>query len=100
MTVERAVPAASTIRLEGVFDGAVAWRLASMLVHADASRRLEVDLSKVREFHDVAIAVLGQALTRSPARVTLRGLRQRQVVVLRYFGVDARLLESARSDAA
>jgi hypothetical protein len=62
---------------------------------------LRVDLTKVREFHDFAVAVLAQALTRCRAQVTLLGLRQHQIRVLRYFGVDTAPLERAAvADAA
>jgi hypothetical protein len=89
------------IRLEGVFDGLAARRLEALLVEAEADAEVHVDLTQVREFHDFGIAVLGQALTRSRAHVTVRGLRQHQLRVLRYFGVDAGPLESAVvSDAA
>ena len=88
--------AASVIRVEGVFDAPVARRLAAMLVEADAGRRVQVDLTHVREFHDVGVVVLGQALARTHARVTLRGLRQHQLAVLRYFGVDPRSPSSSR----
>ncbi len=94
MRVEPAA-AASVIRVEGVLDAPVARRLAAMLVEADAARRVQVDLTHVREFHDVGVVVIGQALARSRARVTLRGLRQHQIAVLRYFGVDTRALERA-----
>jgi anti-anti-sigma regulatory factor len=101
MRLEQAVTAESAIRLDGIFDGLAARRLEALLVAADAGVRLRIDLTQVREFHDFGIAVLGLALTRSRAHVTIRGLRQHQVRVLRYFGVDTGPLESAvLSDAA
>src|SRR5512133_3815682 len=101
MRIEQAVPAEASIRIEGVLDGIAARRLEALLVAADAGVPFHIDLTHVREFHDFGIAVLGQALTRSRAKVTLRGLRQHQIRVLRYFGIDAGPLESAVvSDAA
>ena len=55
----------------------------------------------MREFHDFGIAVLAQALTRRKAEVTLPGLRQHQIRVLRYFGIDTAPPERAAvADAA
>jgi hypothetical protein len=88
------VPDAS-VRLEGTFDGVAARRLEAVLAAAQAGARIHVDLTQVREFHDFAVAVLGYALTRSRAHVTVRGLRHHQLRVLRYFGVDPRPLASA-----
>jgi len=60
-----------------------------------------IDLTQVREFHDFGIAVLAQALTRRKAEVTLPGLRQHQIRVLRYFGIDTAPPERAAvADAA
>lgn len=101
MRVEQVVTAETVIRLEGIFDGPAARRLESVLVRANAGAWIRIDLTQIREFHDFGIAVLGQAMTRSRAHVTLRGLRHHQTRVLRYFGVDAGPLESALlSDAA
>ena len=91
----------SVIRLEGTFDGLAARRVEALLAGAEGGLRFQIDLTHVREFHDFAIAVLAQALTRCRASVALRGLRQHQVRLLRYFGVDAAPLgRVALSDAA
>jgi hypothetical protein len=69
------------------------------LLGAASGDRVVVDVTRVREFHDFGVAALGRALTRCRADVKVRGLRQHQVRVLRYFGVDAEPLERAvRSD--
>ena len=83
------------IRLEGVFDGIVARRLEAVLTRAEAGARLRVDLTKIREFHDFGLAVLAHAMTLSRAEVVLTGLRQHQVRVLRYCGLDTTPLEQA-----
>jgi anti-anti-sigma regulatory factor len=85
----------SIIWLEGVFDGVAARHLEEKLLQTVPGDRILVDLTQVREFHDFAVAVLGRALTLCRAEVKLRGLRQHQVRVLRYFGVDAGPLERA-----
>lgn len=90
----------SPIHLSGSFDGVAARRLEAQLALAEPGTRLRVDLTKIRDFHDFGIAVLAQALSRCRARVTLLGLRQHQVRVLRYFGVDTAPLERALADAA
>ena len=85
----------SIISLEGVFDGVAALRVEEALLRAGPGDRVLVDLTKVREFHDFGVAVLGRALARCQAEVKLRGLRQHQIRVLRYFGVDTGPLERA-----
>ncbi len=85
----------SIISLEGVFDGVAARHLEEELLRAEPGDRILVDVTQVREFHDFGVAVLGRALTRCRGEVRLRGLRQHQVRVLRYFGVDAGPLERA-----
>jgi anti-anti-sigma regulatory factor len=87
-------------RLSGAFDGLAARRLEALLARAEPGDHLRIDLTKVREFHDFGIAVLAHALTRCKAHVTLVGLRQHQIRVLRYFGVDTEPLERAATDDA
>jgi anti-anti-sigma regulatory factor len=95
MRPDDAVREHSVIRLEGVLDGIVARRVEAMLTRAKPGARLDLDLTQVREFHDFGIAVLGHALTHTPAQVTLRGLRQHHIRVLRYFGIETASLEGA-----
>jgi anti-anti-sigma regulatory factor len=85
----------SIIWLEGVFDGVAAGHLEEKLLRARTGDRVLVDATQVREFHDFGVAVLGRALTHCRAEVKVRGLRQHQVRVLRYFGVDAGPMERA-----
>jgi anti-anti-sigma regulatory factor len=86
------------VELEGIFDGPAARRLEALLVRADPSARIRVDLAKVREFHDFAIGVLAHAMARAAGRVELSGLRHHQVRMLRYFG--ATLQGETARDAA
>jgi anti-anti-sigma regulatory factor len=95
MRLEEPVAATSSIRLEGTLDGIAARRLEALLERAEPGARFHIDLTQVREFQDFGIAVLGRALTRSRAHVTLRGLRRHQICVLRYFGVETEPLERA-----
>jgi hypothetical protein len=78
------------IRIEGTFDLPAARRVAEAVVAAGPGEALEVDLTRVREFHDFGVAVLAQALASGRARVSVRGLRQHHVRLLRYLGIDAR----------
>ena len=75
------------IRVQGVFDAAAAQRLTSALESADRGE-VRVDLSDVREFHDFGIAMLARALG-GRSGVAVSGLRQHQLRLLRYFGIDA-----------
>ena len=86
------------IRMDGTFDVASARRLAGTLADADPGEEVFVDLTHVREFNDFGIAVLAQALRESPARISLRGLRQHQYRMLRYLGVENSSLEQGEAD--
>lgn len=77
------------------FDGITARRLERWLSHAGPGTRLRVDLTRVRQFHDFALAVLAQAMTRCEAHVTLLGLSRHQILPLRCFDVDTGALERA-----
>ncbi len=84
-----ACPTDLTVELEGVFDLPAAKRVERLLEGAGRGRTVRVDLTRVREFQDLGLAFLAQALTASRAsRVALRGLRLHQARMLRYFGVD------------
>ena len=78
------------IRMKGVFDAAAAQQLSSALEQAEGanSAGVRVDLTDVREFHDFAIAMLARALSGRHG-VAVSGLRQHQLRLLRYFGIDA-----------
>ena len=78
------------IRVEGTLDLPAARRVAEALVAARDGELVEVDLTRVREFHDFGVAVLAQALASGRARVAVRGLQNHHVRLLRYLGVDTR----------
>jgi len=78
------------IRIEGTFDLPAARRVAEAVVAARPGETLELDLTRVRDFHDFGVAVLAQALASGRAHVSVRGLRQHHVRLLRYLGIDAR----------
>jgi len=76
------------IQMGGVFDVPAAQEVARAIAAAEPQARLAIDLCQVREFSDFGVAVLAQALARRPAGVSLRGLRQHQLRLLRYLGLD------------
>jgi anti-anti-sigma regulatory factor len=92
-------PGEITIRLDGVFDGASAWELRHTLdAVRQGAQNVVLDFSRVREFYDFGVAVLAHGLAQrgeSP-RVALKGLRQHQLRMFRYFGVDAERPEAER----
>jgi hypothetical protein len=59
-----------------------------------------VDLTRVREFHDFGVTVLAQALQRRRGKVSVRGLRQHHLRLLRYLGIDPRVDLGPGDDAA
>jgi anti-anti-sigma regulatory factor len=94
-------PSEVLIDLEGVFDGPTARRVEANLISAAPGTRVRIDLTKVREFQDFGVAILGHAVTRCRADVVVRGLRQHQLRVLQYFGLDpARLAGRLAPDPA
>jgi anti-anti-sigma regulatory factor len=74
------------LRLDGVFDRATAWTLRDR-VERETAGEILVDFGLVRDFSDLAVAVLAHGLQRSPRRVLFRGLRQHQLRIFRYCGV-------------
>jgi ABC-type transporter Mla MlaB component len=79
-----------SIECAGVFDLQSALGLDETLGLVKAGGRVEVDLSRVREFHDAGLAVLARIIQRGSEthRLEVRGLRERQLRLLRYLGVD------------
>ena len=77
----------TVIRVAGVFDRASAFELRDRLEH-EASQDLVLDFSLVREFADLGVATLAHGLAGADRRLHLRGLRQHQLRIFRYFGVE------------
>jgi anti-anti-sigma regulatory factor len=76
------------IRVDGVLDATAADRLARVLADGRPDAEVAIDLSHVRDFDDFAVMVLGRALSGRTGRVTVQGLRQHHVRLLRYLGID------------
>jgi hypothetical protein len=78
----------SHYRIDGRFEGDCAWALADRLDHEELPEVI-LDFAQVNDFVDYGVAVLATALLSLRAkRVHLTGLRQHQLRLFRYFGVD------------
>ena len=87
-TLEREVNGATALyRVSGRFEGACAWQLCGRL-EQEPLHTVVVDFSRVSEFVDYGIAVLATAMLALDKQLELRGLRQHQERLFRYFGVD------------
>ncbi len=75
--------------ITGRFDGACAWELARR-IESEPLAELALDFSQCADFVDYGVAVVANAVLAAPQkRVQLRGLRDHQVRLFKYFGVDA-----------
>ncbi len=82
----------TVIRVSGIFDRGSAVALREMLDRA-RGEDVVLDFSLVREFADLGVATLANRLAGAAGqRVALRGLRQHQLRLFRYFGVDLEAL--------
>jgi ABC-type transporter Mla MlaB component len=79
-----------SIECDGVFDLSSALGLEETLALVKPGGKVEVDLSRVREFHDAGLAVLARTIQRAGAThdLDVRGLRERHLRLLRYLGVE------------
>jgi anti-anti-sigma regulatory factor len=79
-----------SMELDGVFDLNAARALDQAVDAVKRGGSLLVDFRRVRDFHDVGLAVLARTIQRSREDLELdvRGLRERQHRMLRYFGVE------------
>ncbi len=85
-------------RVTGKFDGACAFNLAHR-IESEPLGEMILDFSQCAEFVDYGIAVLASALLSVPGkRVHLQGLRQHQLRLFKYFGVDAEELQQRDND--
>ena len=80
------------IRMDGAFDTESAQAIGRELAALPEASEVYIDLSHVRQFHDRGVAVLGDILAATHARVSVRGLRQHQYRMLKYLGVPSSVL--------
>ncbi len=83
----------TVIRLIGVFDHASAFELRDLLERETGY--LVLDFSLVHEFVDLGVATLAHGLAGAEQRLTVRGLRQHQLRIFRYLGLDVDALQSS-----
>jgi len=88
------------IRMDGVFDIEAVQAIQSRIADLPGDAEVYVDLSRVRDFHDRAVATLADVLAAAQARVSVRGLRQHQYRMLRYLGVTPSALDPGLARAA
>jgi len=88
------------IRMDGAFDIDSVNTIRSRIEALPGDAEVYVDLSRVRDFHDRAIALLADVLAGARARVSVRGLRQHQYRMLRYLGVEPGSLDPGLSRPA
>ena len=81
------------IRMDGAFDIESVQVIRSRIADLPGEAEVYVDLSRVRDFHDRAVAMLADVLAATRARVSVRGLRQHQYRMLRYLGVTPSALD-------
>jgi hypothetical protein len=88
-TIERDHEGPHTIiRVSGTFDRTSAFELTRRLQGEPRGEPVVLDFSLVREFADLGVAALASGLSGGDRRLQLRGLRQHQLRIFRYFGVD------------
>jgi hypothetical protein len=75
------------IRMDGIFDVAAAQQVVRALESAPQGRWVRIDLTRVHELHDFALAFLAQALARHRENVSILGLGQHQLRMLSYLGL-------------
>jgi anti-anti-sigma regulatory factor len=81
------------IRMDGAFDIESVQVIQSQIADLPGGAEVYVDLSRVRDFHDRAVAMLADVLAATRARISVRGLRQHQYRMLRYLGVTPSALD-------
>ncbi len=84
--MRRRIEEPTVIQMEGVFDVPAAQRIASAIAEALPGEIL-IDLTRVREFHDFGVALLARALA-GRVGISVTGLRQHHLRLLRYLGID------------
>ncbi len=102
MTDERLQPGGEIlIRVDGTFDAPAAWDVRGRLGAIPPASSVVIDFSQVREFNDLGVAVMASGLAPGKGpHVVVRGLRQHQHRMFRYFGVDLDAMRGSGRAAA
>jgi hypothetical protein len=93
-TISREVIGATAwYRIVGKFENACAWDLSRRIAQEPLGE-MALDFSQVGDFVDYGIAVLASAMLELPEKtIRLQGLRQHQLRLFKYFGVEPAHLE-------
>ena len=75
------------LAVEGVLDLSAAREILRAIEGEPVHREIRIDLSRTREFHDFAVAVLAEAVSSRRKRVVVAGLGVHQVRMLGYLGL-------------
>jgi hypothetical protein len=85
-------------RIVGKFESSCSWDLARR-IGQEPLGEMALDFSQVGDFVDYGIAVLASALLELPAKtIRLQGLRQHQLRLFKYFGVEPAQLVHSKDD--
>jgi len=87
VSAEEAASEEIQLTVAGPFDLKTAHRVARALADASEETMVCIDLTRVSDFDDSGVAVLGRALA-GHQRADVRGLRRHQVLLLRYLGIE------------
>lgn len=87
MRQDQMSPEAMQLAVSGPFDLPAALDIARSLSNASEELLVRIDLTRVSHFDDSGVAVLARALA-GHRHAEVRGLRQHQVRLLRYLGVE------------
>ena len=87
MLSESSSEGALTLEIGSAFVPEDAVRIHDLIERTEPGTVVQIDLHRVRDCHDVALALLARDIVRGRAHVALRGVSQHQLRVLGYFGV-------------
>jgi hypothetical protein len=75
------------VRFDGTFNPAAERELHCILAETPLECHVTADFRRVRDFQDVAVAMLARDLAQNVGRVELLGLCRHQFSILRHFGI-------------
>ncbi len=75
------------VRFDGTFNPAAERELHGILADTGLECHVTADFRRVRDFQDVAVAMLARDLAQNAGRVELLGLRRHQFTILRFLGI-------------
>lgn len=98
--VTRTPAGAVLVQVEGTFDAVAAREVRARLRALPPDAQVVVDFGSVREFLDVGVAFMAPWFLEDHAQpVAIRGLREHQRRLFRYFGVNLDEVHAAALDS-